>query len=149
MKIFAYKSELWLPQNRKDVFAFFADAGNLQTLTPPWLKFEITTPRPIVMRVGALIDYRLTIRGFPVNWQTEIRQWQPPFRFSDRQIKGPYRQWHHEHRFETKDGGTLCTDDVRYAVPGGWLVDLLVVRHDVKRIFNYRRQKLIEIFKPK
>jgi hypothetical protein len=146
MKIFTFKSELWLPQPRQDVFVFFADAGNLETLTPPWLNFEILTPLPIVMRVGALIDYKLKVRGVPIKWQTEITQWQPPFRFADQQNRGPYRQWLHEHRFETKDNGTLCLDEVRYAVLGGWLVNFLLVRRDIQRIFEFRRQKLLKIF---
>ena len=146
MKLFTFKSELWLPQKREDIFTFFADAGNLEALTPPWLNFEILTPRPIAMRTGALIEYRLKIKGVPVSWQTEITQWQPPFRFTDRQNRGPYRQWVHEHRFESKDGGTLCLDEVKYAVPGGWLVDKLLVRRDVTRIFEFRRQKLIKLF---
>jgi ligand-binding SRPBCC domain-containing protein len=146
MTVFKYKSELWLPRDRNEVFVFFADAGNLEALTPPWLNFEILTRRPVFMRVGTLIDYRLKIRGFAVNWQTEITIWQPPFRFMDRQNRGPYRKWEHEHRFETRDGGTLCVDEVNYAVPGGWLVDRLIVRRDVAKIFEFRRKKLLELF---
>jgi len=94
------------------------------------------------MKAGTLIDYQFRIRGLPVRWRTEITAWQPPHRFVDEQKRGPYRLWVHEHRFEPNDGGTLCTDHVRYAVPGGKLVHRLFVRPDVERIFAFRAEKL-------
>jgi ligand-binding SRPBCC domain-containing protein len=97
------------------------------------------------MKAGTLIDYRLRIRGLPVRWQTEITAWQPPHRFVDEQKRGPYRLWVHEHRFESKAGGTLCTDHVRYAVPGGEWVHRLFVRRDVERIFAFRAVRLGEL----
>jgi ligand-binding SRPBCC domain-containing protein len=141
-----FRSEIWLPRPLEEVFAFFADAGNLQALTPPWLDFTILTPSPIPMRPGTRIDSRLRLHGFPIRWQTEITAWEPPHRFVDEQRRGPYRLWVHEHRFETCDGGTHIADNVRYAVPGGWLVERLIVRRDVERIFEFRRQKLLELF---
>ena len=146
MKIFELKTSLWLPQPRECVFEFFADAGNLETLTPPWLNFQILTPRPVLMHPGALIDYRIRLRGIPIRWRTEIAEWQPPVRFVDQQLRGPYRQWIHEHRFEEKDGGTECSDVVRYAVLGGALVNRFWVRRDVEKIFAYRRAKMLELF---
>jgi ligand-binding SRPBCC domain-containing protein len=146
VKIHSYNSELWLPRSVDEVFAFFSDAYNLQAITPDWLNFEILTPRPIAMHAGALIDYKLRVRGIPLKWRTKITQWQPPHRFVDEQIRGPYRQWIHEHRFEPKDGGTLCKDHVRYAVLGGELVNRLFVRRDVEGIFDYRKAKLVEQF---
>jgi ligand-binding SRPBCC domain-containing protein len=135
-------SEIWLARPPEEVFAFFADAANLQTLTPPWLDFTILTPAPILMRPGTLIDYRLRLHGFPIRWQSEITVWEPPHRFVDEQRRGPYKLWLHEHRFEAREGGTQVTDDVRYAVPGGRLTDRLFVRRDVERIFAFRREKL-------
>ncbi len=140
--------EQWLPRPRAEVFPFFADAANLQAITPPWLDFRILTPGPIAMRPGALIDYRLKLRGFPIRWRTKITVWEPPFRFVDRQLKGPYRQWVHEHSFEEKDGGTLCRDRVDYAVPGGALVNRIFVQRDVETIFAYRRGQLERLFPP-
>lgn len=140
--------EQWLPRPRAEVFPFFADAANLQAITPPWLDFRILTPGPIAMRPGALIDYRLKLRGFPIRWRTQITVWEPPFRFVDRQLKGPYRQWVHEHSFEEKDGGTLCRDRVDYAVPGGALVNRIFVQRDVETIFAYRREQLERLFPP-
>ncbi|MFZ5787076.1 MAG: SRPBCC family protein, partial [Acidobacteriota bacterium] len=135
-------SELVLPRPREEVFPFFADARNLERITPPWLRFRILTPGPIGMREGALIDYRLRIHGVPVRWRTRIAAWEPPFRFVDEQVRGPYRSWVHEHLFDAVDGGTLCRDRVEYAVPGGAVVARLLVRPDTERIFAYRREVL-------
>lgn len=146
MKTFVYESSLWLPRPLDDVFAFFSDASNLEVITPPWLKFSVMTPVPIEMRPGTLIDYRLRFRGFPLRWRSEITAWDPPHRFSDAQVKGPYRQWIHEHTFVGQDGGTLAGDRVEYAVWGGALANALVVRRDVERIFDYRRQTLTAMF---
>jgi ligand-binding SRPBCC domain-containing protein len=141
-----FTAEQWLPIPRDELFSFFADAANLEALTPPWLKFSIITPVPIAMRPGALIDYRLRVRGVPLRWRTEITAWEPPVRFVDEQIRGPFRRWIHEHRFEPRDGGTLAVDRLRYAVPGGALINWLIVRHDVARIFAFRTAKLRERF---
>lgn len=146
MKTFLYNTELWLPRLRNEVFAFFADARNLETITPPWLQFNVLTPSPIVMRPGALIDYQLRVHGFPLRWRTEITEWQPPYRFVDQQIRGPYRLWHHTHSFMERDGGTLCRDEVIYRPRGGWLIDWLFVRRDVAQIFAYRTKQLQRIF---
>lgn len=146
MRIRELHRELWLPRPPEEVFPFFADAGNLERLTPPLLNFQILTPRPIEMRAGTLIDYRLRIRGIPVRWRSEITVWEPQRRFVDEQRRGPYRLWHHEHTFEPRDGGTLCGDTVRYAVVFDFLVHRLLVRPDIERIFAFRQEKLREIF---
>ncbi len=142
-------TELWLPRSRADLFAFFSDANNLDVLTPPWLHFRILTPAPIPMGRGTTIEYRLRWHGLPLFWRTEITAWEPPGRFVDRQIKGPYRQWIHEHIFAEQDGGTLMRDRVDYAVPG-WLMEPLlsrwIITPDVERIFAYRRRKMEQLF---
>jgi ligand-binding SRPBCC domain-containing protein len=135
-------ARLFVPRPLQVVFAFFADAGNLEAITPPWLRFEILTPRPIAMRQGSRVDYRLRLHGVPLHWQSEITAWEPPYRFVDEQRRGPYRTWVHEHTFAERDGGTDVRDVVRYAVPGGWLADWLFVRRDVRRIFEYRARQL-------
>ena len=145
-RVFTLTAEIWLPRSRPDVFSFFADAGNLEALTPPWLRFEILTPPPIQMAVGALIDYRLRVHGWPVRWQTQITAWEPPVRFVDEQLRGPYRLWCHEHTFAEADGGTLVRDVVRYRMLGGALVNAWFVRPDLTKIFAYRQKKLAERF---
>jgi hypothetical protein len=134
-----------LPRPQEEVFDFFGDTRNLQAITPPWLDFHVLTPAPIVMRTGALIDYKLRIHGLPLRWRTEITAWEPPNHFVDEQKRGPYHLWVHEHRFEPRDGGTFCSDHIRYAVTGGELIHRLFVRRDVERIFAYRELKLREL----
>jgi ligand-binding SRPBCC domain-containing protein len=146
MRLFTLETSLWLPQPVEDVFSFFADAANLESLTPPWLRFKIQTSLPIEMAAGARIDYRLRYRGCPLRWRTEILAWEPPHRFVDSQIKGPYRRWVHEHVFVAQDGGTLATDCVEYALLGGAFTNALFVGRDLERIFAYRRQRMLTIF---
>lgn len=140
MTIHTLTAELWLPRTRDEIFSFFADAFNLEAITPPWLEFGVLTPPPIVMRAGALIDYRLQVHGLPVRWQSEITVWNPPCRFVDEQRRGPYWRWVHTHSFDETGGGTLCRDVVQYAVVGGRFINWLIVRRDVERIFTHRRK---------
>ena len=146
MRVHEFQSELWLPLPPVELFPFFADAANLDALTPAWLNFHIVTPSPIAMREGALIDYRLRVRGVPLRWRTRINVWQPPDLFVDEQVRGPYRQWIHEHTFEARDGGTLARDHVRYAVALDFLVHRLFVRPDMERIFQFRSEALRKLF---
>jgi ligand-binding SRPBCC domain-containing protein len=129
-----------------EVFSFFADARNLEALTPPWLRFEVLTPSPIEMRAGTLIDYRLRVHGVPLRWRSGITVWEPPHRFMDEQRRGPYRLWRHHHRFAAEGERTLVEDDVAYAAPGGALVERLFVNRDLARIFAFRRQALLDRF---
>ena len=138
MRIHQFSSEIWLARPIEEVFAFFSDAANLDSITPPWLSFRTITRQPIEMHAGTVIDYKLRVRGFPVSWRTEITEWEPPYHFLDEQIRGPYRLWIHAHEFQSRNGGTLVCDNVRYAVPLDWLVHRLIVRPDVQRIFSYR-----------
>jgi ligand-binding SRPBCC domain-containing protein len=134
-----------LPTPRAEAFAFFADAANLEAITPPWLNFRIVAPAPVELKTGTLIHYKLRWRGIPIGWTTEIRKWSPPYEFVDTQIRGPYQLWHHTHKFEEVEGGTLMTDVVWYKVPGGPLGDLLHalrLKRDITRIFEYRYQRI-------
>jgi len=135
-----------IPRPRDEVFAFFADAANLQAITPDWLHFRFVTPLPIEMRPGALIEYRIKLLGMPLSWQTRIEQFEPPFRFVDTQLRGPYAHWHHTHTFEEVPAGTQMTDHVEYRLPLGPLgtcAHALFVRRMLKQIFDYR-YKIIE-----
>lgn len=140
------RSETVVPRPLEEVFAFFGNAANLEIMTPAWIKFHILTPQPIAMHEGCILDYKLRIHGLPLKWQSEITAWDPPYRFIDESRRGPYKWWRHEHTFETVDGGTRVTDEVHYGVPGGALMNALFVARDLRRIFNYRRAKLVEVF---
>jgi ligand-binding SRPBCC domain-containing protein len=122
------------------VFRFFADAANLEVITPPELKFHILTPAPIEMRAGALIRYRLRLTGVRFGWLTRIAEWNPPHEFVDEQLEGPYRTWVHRHRFSDAPAGTLIEDDVTYTLPFFPLGEIAapLVAIQVRRIFDYR-----------
>ena len=133
------------------VFAFFSNAGNLEVLTPPWLRFRVLTEGEIRMTRGTQIDYRLRLHGLPLRWRSEITAWEPPHRFVDEQVIGPYRSWVHEHRFDIEERPgrepvVIASDEVRYEAPGGSLVERLLVAPDLKRIFRYRTARLRERF---
>ncbi len=150
MKVHTLERRQHIPRPIDDVFSFFADAHNLDFLTPPWLRFRILSPMPIAMVEGALIDYRIRWRGMPVRWSTRIEEWMPGMRFVDRQIRGPYRLWHHTHLFERDGTGTAVTDVVRYSLPLGPIGSILhraVVRGDLELIFDYRAQRIDERFR--
>jgi len=146
MTTFHFRDEILLPARLDEVFGFFADASNLENLTPPWLRFKILTESPIHMTEGTLIDYRIRWRGIPLRWRTKIESWQPPHRFVDHQISGPYRLWRHEHLFRQRKDGTSIEDRVEYSPLGGAIAQRLAVGRDVKQIFSYRRAALVRIF---
>jgi ligand-binding SRPBCC domain-containing protein len=137
--------ETLVPAPLDTTFAFFADASNLQRLTPSWLQFSIRTPVPIVMRAGLEIEYRIRLYGMPILWRSRIDVWEPGFRFVDRQITGPYLWWRHEHRFEPAGDATRVIDHVEYLPRAAWMTGR-VVRRDVERIFRYRQDALRAIF---
>jgi ligand-binding SRPBCC domain-containing protein len=149
MKIYHFQTQLWLPHRREKIFEFFSDPRNLERLTPAWLRFELVGISPTTQQWGTLIDYRLRIRGIPVRWQSEISVWDPPRRFVDKQIRGPYRLWVHEHMFSEDAGGTRVADHVRYSVPGGSIVQKWLVAPDLQRIFRHRHGVLRAIFNPR
>lgn len=133
-----------------EVFSFFADARNLERITPPFLRFRLVGALPDRVEQGTLIRYRLRLHGIPIRWLTRIEEWHPNRRFSDLQLRGPYRYWHHTHEFEPdRSGGTLMRDTVRYAMragPLGRLVRRLLVEGDLQRVFDYRRDEIARIF---
>jgi ligand-binding SRPBCC domain-containing protein len=142
---FRLETRLWLAAPVARVFAFFADASNLETISPSFLHFRLLTPG-VEMRRGSMLDYRLRLRGVPFRWRTEITAWEPESRFRDEQRRGPYRYWRHSHLFRAERDGTLVEDGVDYDVPGGYAVHQLLVGPDLIRIFTYRQERLREIF---
>jgi ligand-binding SRPBCC domain-containing protein len=138
-----------VPRPRAEVFAFFADARNLEAITPQFLRFRVDTPGPITIGEGALIEYRLSLHGVGLRWRTRIEQWDPGVSFVDVQLSGPYRRWRHTHRFEDVPGGTRMSDRVEYEMPLGPLGALahaLLVRRSLARIFDHRRERIAELF---
>ena len=145
MDVKILEREQRLPGTPAAVFEFFADAHNLEAITPPLLRFRVVTPAPIVMGRGTLIRYRLRVHGMPVSWLTEITEWDPPHRFVDEQVRGPYSLWHHTHSFEADGEETIMRDVVRYRIgfgPLGALADTLVVRRDLAAIFDHRAERV-------
>lgn len=148
MKTHLLERSQHVPRPRREVFAFFSDAANLERITPAFLRFRIETPLPIELRAGALIDYRLSLHGVPLRWRTRIETWEPEHLFVDAQLSGPYRSWVHRHEFEEVPGGTLMRDRVEYALPLGPLGALahaLFVRRQVEQIFDHRRMVIDEV----
>lgn len=142
------RRELFIPLPRAQVFAFFADAANLESITPEFLRFRILTPGPITMRAGTVIDYQLRLLLIPFHWRTVIEVYEPNERFVDGQAKGPYKSWRHVHEFVDAEGGTLMRDVVDYDLPLGPLGSLthaLFVRRAVRRIFDFRNDRILQL----
>jgi ligand-binding SRPBCC domain-containing protein len=148
MGVHVLRREQRLPAPPEAVFPFFADARNLEAITPPLLRFRLLTPDPIEMGVGTFLQYALQLRGVPVRWDTLIQAWDPPHRFVDVQVRGPYRLWHHTHELEPDGDGTVMRDTVRYAIGLGALGEIArraVVTRDLDAIFAFREERVPEL----
>lgn len=142
--------ELTLDLPIERVFEFFADAGNLERITPPELNFHIITPQPIDIKKGALIDYRLKLRGLPITWKTIISEWDPPHSFVDTALKSPYKQWIHRHTFSAiSENQTFIEDQVKYRLPLEPFGDAahFFVRRELDYIFDFRQKTVAEILR--
>ena len=149
MSEFGFRAEQVVPRPIEEVFRFFSSAENLQEITPRKIHLRILSVSPGPMRKGTLLKYELRWRIFPIRWTTEITEWEPPHRFVDVQLKGPYKLWHHEHRFLAEGTGTRIFDEVRYALPFGVLgrvAHAIKVKKDVESIFAYRRAVIEQRF---
>jgi hypothetical protein len=151
MHVYRLERRQHIARGIEEVFAFFADAQNLASLTPDFLHFHILTPQPLVMQVGTLLDYQLRLFGIPFRWRTRIDTFDPPYRFADVQLRGPYRLWHHTHVFQSVPGGTCMLDRVDYALPFallGAIAHGMFVRRTLQKIFDYRARQLGTFFPP-
>ena len=150
MKVHRLNKKQKISKNISEVFDFFSRPENLSKITPKILGFNIMTPSPIKMKEGQLIDYTINILIFPIRWTTMITEYDPPHRFVDQQIKGPYSMWHHTHTFKEVDKNeTLIEDVILYTMPlgpVGNIVHSLYVRRDLENIFRYRKKTINEIF---
>ncbi len=147
--MYTLRGEQWIERPIDEVFAFFADAHNLEEITPPWVGFKILSMSTESINEGTIIGYRLRLHGIPIHWRTNICEWNPPYSFVDEQTTGPYKTWRHKHRFEAHGGRTKMIDEVQYLLPFGILgrmVHAVKVRQDVSRIFDYRRQRIDALF---
>ena len=149
MKTFEINTKQYINKSLDVVFEFFSKPENLEMITPKSLSFNILTPIPIRMEKGSLIDYTIRLFGIPIHWRTLISDYEPPFRFVDQQIKGPYTFWHHTHTFQQVDGGVEIIDKVKYSLTMGWLgtlVHSIWVRKDLEKIFEHRKTVIQNYF---
>ena len=141
---------MWLPKPRAEVFAFFADPANLVRVAPPWLGLRLLGPPP-AMTAGAIIDLRLSWLGLPLRWRAFIREYDPPFRFLDVQVRGPLARWEHRHIFLDEGGGSTVEDRIVYRLPLGALGELahsLFAERQSQAMWRYRRWKISELLAP-
>jgi ligand-binding SRPBCC domain-containing protein len=146
-----FESRVWLARPRPEVFAFFAEPTALERLTPPAFRLRLLN-RNVTMTTGAVLDFRLRWLGVvPLRWRAFVREWDPPFRFVDVQVRGPYARWEHRHRFLEEGGGTWVEDCVTYRLPLGPLgrvAHAAVVRRQLRALWEYRHRQLAELVKP-
>ncbi|HEX6643171.1 MAG TPA: SRPBCC family protein [Gemmatimonadales bacterium] len=132
-----------------DMFAFFSDPENLESLTPPWLGFRILGASDSPVRLGTRIRYGLRLNGIPLRWESVISEFEPGRMFADEQVRGPYRYWYHRHLFREVDGGVEIEDHVEYELPFGLLgrvVHAAIVRRQLREIFAFRQDRMRDRF---
>ncbi|MCB0425394.1 MAG: SRPBCC family protein [Mangrovimonas sp.] len=140
-----------LPIMLKEAWDFFSSPGNLKTITPPYMGFNITSAiENEKMYEGMIISYLVKpLLNIPIQWVTQISHVKEPYYFVDFQLKGPYKFWHHQHHFRQVDGGVEMKDILHYEVAGGIfgrLIENILIEKRVEQIFNYREQKLQDLF---
>jgi ligand-binding SRPBCC domain-containing protein len=147
---YSFSTSMFVDLPRDRVFPFFADAANLERITPPELRFRITSPLPPAIERGVTLHYRLHLFGIPMRWSSLIPVWEPPERFVDEQLRGPYRSWIHTHQFAESGSGTIISDEVRYSLPFGMLGALAhpFIALQLRRIFAFRQRATLSLLSP-
>jgi ligand-binding SRPBCC domain-containing protein len=134
------------------IFPFFERPEHLALITPPSLGFKLLSPSPVEMKLGQIIDYHIHLFGVPVHWRSLISVYEPPYRFVDEQLIGPYGYWRHVHEFKPEGAMTHIIDKVSYRLPHHLpealqsMVNRLYVAPYLQRIFMYRQCIFGEIF---
>lgn len=147
--MYIFKHEQIINQPLSKLFLFFEKPENLSKLTPSWLSFKIKTALPLEMKEGAEFEYTIRLLGIPINWKTLIIKYSPPFSFTDEQVNGPYKKWIHTHTFKEKEGKVLMKDEVKYDLYGGFLkyfIHNILVKHSIKKIFEFRKKAIEKEF---
>lgn len=144
-----YQQQL-IPSSIEALWDFFSSPANLSAITPSYMKFTITSKPEHEIYAGQLITYKVSpLLGIPLNWITEITEVKKYESFVDEQKKGPYSLWRHKHTFRQTDKGILMTDVVHYQLPLYFLGDIvhsLFIKQQLRNIFDYRHEKIGQIF---
>ncbi|MEK9782409.1 MAG: SRPBCC family protein [Flavobacteriales bacterium] len=150
MKLYRLNTIQDLPTSKDQAWDFLSDPKNLKIITPDYMGFNILSGADRKMFPGQIIQYIVTpVAGIPTKWVTEITHVKEGEYFVDEQRFGPYALWHHKHFIESIPGGVRMEDIVDYKLPFGVLGQLvhpILVKPKLKEIFEYRKQKLIELF---
>ena len=156
MADYIIERRLWLPRPRAQVFAFFAEPRNIARVQPAWARPAWLAEPPSPLGAGALLDFTVRVAGVPVRWRVMVREFDPPFRFVDVQLWGPFARWEHRHRFlqsAEREGlgpvGTWMEDRVTYRLPGGPLgraAHALGAGRRIAALFDFREARLRGIF---
>ncbi|KIO75712.1 SRPBCC domain-containing protein [Pedobacter lusitanus] len=152
MKAFHLKFSQFLPITLSEAWDFFSSPANLAKITPEEMAFTVTSPmqHDQKMYAGMIITYKVSpVAGIQLNWMTEITQVNDYQYFIDEQRFGPYKFWHHQHHFKQIPGGVEMTDILTYGLPFGFfgnIANRLFVARKLQQIFNFRKQKTIELF---
>ena len=150
MKIYTLHTKQNLPISVDEAWRFMSDPSNLKTITPDYMGFNILSGAERDMYSGQIIQYIVTpVLGIKTKWVTEITHVKDKHYFVDEQRFGPYALWHHKHFIKAIEGGVEMEDIIDYKLPFGWLGQLahpILVKPKLKEIFNYRKQKLEELF---
>ena len=156
MADYVLERRFWLPRPQAEVFQFFAEPRNLALVQPPGAHLRWLSAPPAALAAGAVLDFRVRVLGWPMRWRVMVREFDPPYRFVDVQLWGPFARWEHRHRFvagardegEPGIAGTWVKDRLSYGLPFGRLgnvVHALAAGRQITRLFDHRDRRLREL----